>query len=86
MNERVNGAGAGAIVQVQLVRTVILRNPGMRLVYALTDGRYVGQIEFEGVDQAFFAAIANDFQAFIAQQTGGLQVAQGLPSGLPKLS
>jgi hypothetical protein len=84
MNEKVNGA-SGAPVQAALLRTVINLNPGLKIVYTLSNGMYLGTILLDGASQDALSAMANDLQAFVADQTRGVQVATNLPPGLQQL-
>jgi hypothetical protein len=81
-DEKVNGS-----VQPSLVRTVLNRNPGTRIVYTLTNGMYLGSIEIDMMSAEALKAMTEDFQAFVAQQTGGIQqVPAGALSRLSKPS
>jgi hypothetical protein len=60
---------------LELKRTALLAGGINRLIYTMSNGDYVGSIVFDGVNPDALRALANDFQAFIVEQTGGISVA-----------
>lgn len=64
-------------VQVQVKAHFIPKPGGAVIRLTATNGDYVGSIEYDAVNPKALAAIANAFQAFAAQQTGGIQIASG---------
>jgi hypothetical protein len=82
VEKELNGsAPLAAQAQTALVRNVIQQPPGLKLVYTTSQGAFVGELEVLATSGEALAAIANDFQAFAAQQTGGVQIAGRLPPG-----
>jgi hypothetical protein len=67
-----------------LMQTIIHEQPGARMIYTDTTGKYIGTIKFDAVSADALKAITAQFQAFVAAQTGGLQVVSGMPGNLPK--
>jgi hypothetical protein len=79
--EKLNGAAAPPV----MLRTPIMVGGGNRLVYTMSNGAYVGSIVFDGMTADLLRAMAQDFVAFINQQTGGLALAPASALGaLPK--
>ena len=82
MEKELNGsAPLTAKPTAALIRTVIPMPPGIRVIYTNRQGMVVGMLETFAVSNDGLAAIANDFQAFVAQQTGGVQIAGCVPPG-----
>jgi hypothetical protein len=61
--------------QIAMIRTVIPQPNGAKIVYTTSQGGYVGTVVFDASSPDALSALGNDFQAFCAQQTGGIQVA-----------
>lgn len=69
----------------QQVRLSFIHKPpaGGKAIFTTTVGEYLGSIEFEATSNEALREIANQFQAFVAAQTGGIQVAgAGMASNL----
>jgi hypothetical protein len=73
MNEPMNGAAAPPTV----LQTLIQKPNGAKIVYTLSNGAYIGTIEFDTASQALLKMLGAEFQAFCAAQTGSLQIAGG---------
>ena len=48
---------------------------GAKLRFTQSDGTYLGSIEFDAINSQALGLIGNMFQQFVAQQTGGIQLA-----------
>jgi hypothetical protein len=73
--------------QPAMLRTVLNENPGTRIIYTLSNGMYLGSIRIDMMSADALKAMAQDFQAFVAEQTGGIQqVPAGALSRLSKPS
>lgn len=85
-----DAAVSAALKQPQQVtgtvqRTVILMNPGVKIVFILQPaGLYLGTITADSMSMDALKAMAADFMAFATEQAGGVQVASGLPQGIAK--
>lgn len=62
---------------VQVKAHLIPKPGGGILRLATTAGDYVGSIEFDTASPQALQAMANWFQAWVAQQAGGIQIASG---------
>jgi hypothetical protein len=51
-----------------VVRTALMRDGGVELVYTATDGQYVGRIRVEAVTEGAMGIMAEDFAEFLAEQ------------------
>lgn len=52
---------------------------GETLRFTTDTGRYLGSIEFDLADRDCYKLLGDAFQSYCAQQTGGIQLASGLP-------
>ena len=52
---------------------------GARLVFVTNDGKYLGTLEYDAASPDVVGVIGNLFQQFAAQQSGGIQIANGVP-------
>jgi hypothetical protein len=77
MNKAENLNGSAHDEPIVPQRTVLPQPHGAKVIYTSSTGLYLGAIEFETVSTEALAAIANDFQAFAADQTRSLQIVQG---------
>lgn len=78
-DDKVNGSP-----QLTVVRNVLNENPGTRIIYNLSNGMYLGSIRIDMMSIDALKAMAQDFQAFVAEQTGGIQqVPAGALAQLP---
>lgn len=60
------------------LRTVIAEPPGgMRIIYTLEDGRYLGELQVRICNQEALKAVADDFQSYVREATGQIQLANG---------
>lgn len=87
MNDKQNGshsdqATPGGAVTGTLIRNVIPMNPGLKIVYTLSNGAYLGTLTVEASAQDALRTLVDDFHSFIHEQTSGLALARGgLPPG-----
>jgi hypothetical protein len=78
MNEKaLNGTTEPAHATVQLRRTIIPHGIGQKIIYTTATGDYLGCLTQESMNQDTLKLMVNDYQAFVAQATGGLMVATG---------
>lgn len=72
--EKSNSQPAPQIPQVSLKRMIMPYGPATRFIYCLTNGQYLGTIEFVmvGDDQNLARAISQDFSNFVAHVSGGI--------------
>lgn len=75
-DKAVNGGQGGGQI-MQMMRTVIVGQTSQRFVYTLSNGKYLGSIEFDVSSLDMARAIANDFAAYVAQNTNGVQLVPG---------
>lgn len=60
----------------QVKLSFIPRPPaGGKVLFTTTAGDYLGAVEYEAMSMEALRELANQFQAFAAAQTGGIQVA-----------
>lgn len=64
---------------IQAKAHLIPKPGGGALRLFTTTGDYIGSIEFDTVSPQALQALANWFQGWAAQQSGGIQIASGLP-------
>lgn len=84
MEQSINGAVNGH--PAALIRTAMQQAGVNRVIYTLSNGQYVGTIHFDGMSADLLRAMAQDFHAFINEQTGGVALAPAAAlSQLPKL-
>ena len=57
---------------VAMIRNVLNSGGVNRIVYTLSNGQYVGSLTFDGQSTEAVKAMADDFQAFMAEQAGSL--------------
>jgi Tfp pilus assembly pilus retraction ATPase PilT len=57
---------------VTMVRNVINNGGVNRIIYALSNGQYVGSITFDGNSAEIVKNMAIDFQSFISEQMSGI--------------
>lgn len=48
---------------------------GAKLRFVTPQGKYLGSVEFDVVDAESLILVGNQFQAYAAQQAGGVQIA-----------
>lgn len=64
----------GTAAQVKM--SFIPRPPaGGKVLFTTTAGDYLGTVEYEAMSPEALREVANQFQAFVAAQFGGIQVA-----------
>lgn len=51
-----------------VIRTVLMREGGVDLVYTASDGQYVGRLSVEAIGEAAMKVMAEDFGEFLAEQ------------------
>lgn len=84
MNDKLNGSAPPVTQQVQVLQHVIPRHNGAKLVITLSNGVYIGSVEYDMPvgDAQFYKVLGDTFQQFCATQSGGLAIAKDLPPGL----
>ena len=50
-----------------------------KVVYTMSDGSYVGTMEYDAISMPAVLAMLNDLQALAAQQAGGIIASAGMP-------
>lgn len=51
-----------------VIRTVLMRDGGMELVYTASDGQYIGRLRVEAIGEPAMKIMAEDFTEFLAEQ------------------
>jgi hypothetical protein len=62
-------------VQLKVNAHFIPKPAGAIVRFTASNGSYIGSIEYDAANPQALIAMANAFQAFAAQQTGGIQIA-----------
>lgn len=77
MNQPMNGSGE-AQVTLTVIKSMIPRGNGAKIIYTLSNGQFVGSIDFDIAHPQFFKMMGAEFQQFCAEQGGTIQIPSGV--------